>query len=165
MTGLKKAVAAAALLVMMYGCATGAQRGYVMAPDAANYTNKYIRYSLRDTKDKPFGLGGDANPFNKGGAANGDCCAALPGPGQTIRIVWSEAPPGSDDGQKHTYTKDVAIIGSQPLPGDAYNYLIVRFFPDQQLEVEFVSELVSGPRSPRLDRIFYGERVMRHIGE
>jgi hypothetical protein len=68
MTGLKKAVAAAALLVMMSGCATGADRRYVeAAASAANYTDKYIRYSLLNTKDKLFGLGGSAKPFYRGG--------------------------------------------------------------------------------------------------
>lgn len=57
------------------------------------------------------------------------------------------------------------MTGSQPLPGDAHNYLIVRFLPKRRLEVEFVSEAISGPRNPRRDRIFFGDHVMRQIGE
>jgi hypothetical protein len=166
MTGLKKAVVAAALLAMVGGCATLTHRGYVeVSAFTANYTEKYVDYSFYDTKDRPFGLGGGAKPFNKGGTGGGACCAMLPGPGQTVRIVWSETPPGGDASQKRSYTRDVVVIGSPPLPGDAYNSLIVRFFPDQQLEAELISESPGGPRSPRLDRVFYGERVMRHMGE
>jgi hypothetical protein len=166
MTGLKRAVAAVALLVMAGGCAIGTQRGYVeVTARAANYTDKYVRYSLRDTKDKPFGLGGSAKPFNRGGAAGGNCCAMLPVPGQTVRIVWSETPPRGDASQKRSYTRDVVVIGSPPLPGDAVNSLVVRFFPDQQLEAELISESPGGPLSPRNDRLFYGERIMRHMGE
>ncbi len=38
-------------------------------------------------------------------------------------------------------------------------------FTPHQLEAEFVSEPVSGPRNPRRDRIFPGDHVMRQIGE
>lgn len=66
---------------------------------------------------------------------------------------------------KRTYTKDVVVSGSRPLPGERHNYLIVRFFPDHKLEVEFVSEPASGPPSPRRDGIFFGDHVMRYLGE
>jgi hypothetical protein len=89
----------------------------------------------------------------------------LPATGQTVRVVWDEETADDDPSKKRRYTRDVVVTGSRPLPVEAYNYLIVRFFPDQQLEVEFISEPEGGPRSPRLDRVFYGERVMRHMGE
>jgi hypothetical protein len=166
MTGLKKAVVAAALLAMVGGCATLTHRGYVeVSAFTANYTDKYVDYSFYDTKDRPFGLGGGAKPFNKGGTGGGACCALLPATGQTVRVVWDEETADDDPSKKRRYTRDVVVTGSRPLPGEAYNYLIVRFFPDQQLEVEFISEPEGGPRSPRLDRVFYGERVMRHMGE
>lgn len=66
MTGLRKAVKAIVLLVMLGGCAVGAQREYMMAPDTANYTDKYIDYTLYDATGRNLGLGGEAKPFNKG---------------------------------------------------------------------------------------------------
>ncbi|QBQ97651.1 DUF3304 domain-containing protein [Paraburkholderia pallida] len=165
MGGLKKAMAALALLVVIGGCAIGTQRGYMMAPDTANYTDKYVDYSFYDTTGKPLGLGGEAKPFNKGGTGGVECCAVLPGPGESLRITWNEETDDDDPARKRTYTKDVVVTGSQPISGTSHNYLIVRFFPTQQLEVEFISEPVSGPRSPRRDRIFFGEHVMRHMGE
>ncbi|MBB5409215.1 hypothetical protein HDG34_003156 [Paraburkholderia sp. HC6.4b] len=169
MKRLTKAVTMFALLVTFGGCAVGGQRGYMMAPDAANYTDKYINYAVFSAEGKPFWLGGNAKPFNKGGATGGDCCAALPGPGQAIRIGWNEDTEHKAPAAKYTYTKDVVVIGSPPQSKDAHNRLIIRFFPHQQLEVEFISvpeeNLGKGMPSPRLDRAFFGERVMRHPGE
>lgn len=165
MTKLRKVVAAFALLVMAAGCAISAQREYMMAPDTANYTDKYVDYTLYDIKGRNLGLGGEAKPFNKGGTGGIECCVMLPGPGQILRIVWSEEAEDHDLAKKRTYTKDVVVTGSQPLLGEPHNYLIVRFFPKQQLEIEFVSEPINGPRSPRRDRIFFGEHVMRQVGE
>jgi Protein of unknown function (DUF3304) len=166
MTALKNAVAAAWLLATVGGCAIGAQQGYIeVRTYTANYTDKYVDYSFYDTKDRPLGLGGGANPFNKGGTGGGACCAALPGPGQTVRVVWEEEPVGDDGSNRRSYTRDVKIIGSSRLPGDSYNYLITRFFPDHQIEVEFVSQQKGGASSPRADRLFYGQRIMRRIGE
>lgn len=166
---LKKAPAALAMLAMIGGCAIGAEHGYVMAPDGANYTDKYVSYSIYDAKGKPFWLGGDAKPFTKGGATGGDCCALLPGPGQIIRVVWDEDTEGNASAEKNTHTKDVVVAGSPPLAKDAHNSLVVRFFERQQVEVEFISvpraDLDKGIPSPRLDRIFFGERVMRHMGD
>ena len=159
MTKLRNAAVAFALLVIVVGCAIGAQGRYMMAPDGANYTNEYISYSIYDTKGKPFGLGGDIKPFNKNGATHGDCCALLPGPGQTIRVVWDADTEDDTSAEKHTYTKDVFVTGSPPVSKDAYNNLVVRFFPHKEVEVEFISaspaDLDKGISSPRLDRIFF----------
>lgn len=84
---IKKAATVLALLAIIDGCTTDAQPKYMMASDAANYTDKHIDYSLYDTAGAPFGLGGDAKPFNKGGTGAIECCAMLPGPAQPLRVA------------------------------------------------------------------------------
>jgi hypothetical protein len=166
MKGLLRVWVALALLAMVSGCSAWAQQGYVEArATTANYTEMYVDYTFYDAKGQNLGLGGDAKPFSKGGTGGDECCVPLPGPGQTLRVVWSEETEDDDPAKKRTYTKDVVVIGPPPLPGDPYNYVITRFFPGQQVEVELVSEPMSGGRSPRLDQLFYGRSVMRHIGE
>lgn len=169
-------IAATTLLTLVDGCASRSeegfvpalpQRGYVLARTfIANYTDMYVDYSLYDTKDRPFGMGGRANPFSKRGAAGGHiCCAMLPGPGQILRVEWTEGTFDGDPSKKYKYAKDVKVLGSKALPGDSYNYLVTRFFSGHQVEVEFISEEKDGAPSPRLDRLFRGERIMRQIGE
>jgi hypothetical protein len=170
MTRLKKIMAAAALMVMLGGCSAWAQQGYVQVSElSANYTETYINYGFYDTKGRNLGLGGSANPFSKNGQGGGTCCALLPGPGQTVRVEWDEEPPNRSESKAVHYTRDVEVIGSPPLSSDSYNYVITRFFSDHKLEVELISEpkedLGKGTPSPRLDRIFLGEHVMRHMGE
>jgi hypothetical protein len=65
--GWVKETVAGLALVVVCGCAVGTQGEYMMSPDGANYTDMYISYSIYDVKGKPFWLGGDAKPFNKGG--------------------------------------------------------------------------------------------------
>ncbi|MBB5409212.1 hypothetical protein HDG34_003153 [Paraburkholderia sp. HC6.4b] len=164
--GIKKLMAALALLFMVAGCSAWGQQGYVEARAVtANYTEMYVDYTFYDTKGRNLGLGGGANPFSKGGTGGSTCCATLPGPGQTVRVVWDEETPNRNKEKTYHYSRDVVVIGSAPLPGDSYNYVITRFFPGQQLEVELVSEPMGGGRSPRLDQLFYGRGVMRRIGE
>ncbi|QBQ97654.1 DUF3304 domain-containing protein [Paraburkholderia pallida] len=168
--GLKKAVAALALMVTTAGCLALGQQGYVEVSErSANYTEMYIDYAIHDPNDKSVGLSGDAKPFSKGGAGGRSCCALLPGPGQTIRVEWGEEDTDFDQSKKRHYTRDVVVIGQTPVSSDSYNYLITRFFPSQQIEVELVSraseDVGNGPPSPRLDQLFYGRKVMRHMGE
>ncbi|QBQ97652.1 DUF3304 domain-containing protein [Paraburkholderia pallida] len=166
MNGLKRTVAVLTLLVTLSGCSAWAQREYVQVRElSANYTEMYVEYTFYDTKGRNLGLGGSANPFSKNGQGGGACCAFLPGPGQTVRVEWDEETPGRSESRTFHYSRDVVVIGSPPLPGDSYNYVITRFFPAHQIEVEFVSESKGGGRSPRLDQIFYGRSVMRHMGE
>jgi hypothetical protein len=146
MTRLKKIMAAAALMVTLGGCSAWAQQGYVQVSElSANYTETYINYGFYDTKGRNLGLGGSANPFSKNGQGGGTCCALLPGPGQTVRVEWDEEPPNRSESKA------------------------VHYFSDHKLEVELISEpkedLGKGTPSPRLDRIFLGEHVMRHMGE
>ena len=170
MIRVKKALAVIALLVMAAGCSAIGKQGYVDASArTANYTEMYVDYTFYDTKGRNLGLGGTANPFSKGGTGGSSCCAMLPGPGQTIRVSWDEEPPGHGDSKTFHYTRDVVVTGSPPRQGDSYNYVITRFFPKQQMEIELVAvpeeSLGKGPPSPRLDQLFYGRRVMRNIGE
>lgn len=168
MSGLKKAVIVLALLVVTAGCSAWGQRGDVAATVfTANYTEVYVDFTFYDTTGRNLGTGGSAKPFSHGGTGGAECCAQLPGPGQIVRVVWDEETPNDDESRKRRYTRDVVVIGSPPLAGDSYNYVITRFFPEQQLEVEFVSEPgdLKGPPSPRRDQLFYGRRVVRHMGE
>jgi hypothetical protein len=165
---LKRAMAVAVLLVTVSGCSAWAQRGYVEVRErSANYTEMYIDYGFYDTNGRNLGLGGRANPFSKNGQGGGTCCAPLPGPGQTVRVEWDEETPSRTESRTLHYSRDVVVSGSPPLPYDSYNYVIARFFPNQQVEVEFISEPgdLKGPPSQRRDRIFFGEHVMRHPGE
>lgn len=170
MRGLKKAAAVLVLIVGITGCSAWGQQGYVDASvRTANYTEMYVYYTFYDAKGQNLGLGGSANPFSKGGAGGSSCCAMLPRPGQTVRVVWDEETPGRNEEKTYHYSRDVVVIGSAPLPGDPYNYVITRFFAKQQIEVELVSvpaeSLGQGSPSPRLDQLFYGRSVMRHMGE
>ncbi|WP_198021438.1 DUF3304 domain-containing protein [Burkholderia sp. WSM2232] len=166
MAAVRKAIATFGLLITICGCSAWSQQGYVKVRDvSANYTETYIDYRFYDTKGRNLGLGGRANPFSKNGQGGGTCCALLPGPGQTVRVVWDEEVAGENQSKNLQYSRDVVVRGSSPLPGNSYNYVITRFFPKQQVEVEFVSESMGGGRSPRLDQIFYGRSVMRQIGE
>lgn len=166
MRGLKKAAIVLSLLVVTAGCSAWGQRGDVQVRElSANYTEMYIDYMFYDTKGRNLGLGGSANPFSKNGQGGGTCCAFLSGPGQTVRVEWDEQTQNHNESRTSHYSRDVMVIGSQTLPGDSYNYVITRFFPGQQIEVEFVSESGGGGRSPRLDQIFYGQHEMRQMGE
>ncbi|MBB5409216.1 hypothetical protein HDG34_003157 [Paraburkholderia sp. HC6.4b] len=170
MNHLKRILTSFSLLLVATGCSALGQQGYVdVSVRTANYTEMSVDYILYDQSGKNLGMGGRANPFSKGGTGGSSCCAMLPGPGETIRVSWDEIPPGRSKGTTRHYTRDVVVIGPPPIPHDAYDYMITRFFPNQQVEVELVSEpeesLENWAPSPRRDQLFYGRRVMRQIGE
>jgi hypothetical protein len=52
-----------------------------------------------------------------------------------------------------------------PKDSSRHSYLIVRFFPDHEVEVELVPGDEISPRNPRVDALFSGKRMMRHKGE
>ncbi|RDK03244.1 hypothetical protein DLM46_09890 [Paraburkholderia lacunae] len=133
----------------------------------ANYTNDYINFTLMSPSGKNLGMGGDAKPFSDGGAGGTACCALLPGVGQTVRVEFRVGGFNDAADQYKTYIRDVVVKGVTSNDPDSMNYLIVRFFPDHNVEAEFITEsLKSGaPVSPRVDELFYGRRVMRHLGE
>ncbi|MCP3726041.1 hypothetical protein M3I53_23415 [Paraburkholderia sp. CNPSo 3272] len=49
----------------------------------------------------------------------------------------------------------------------AFNILMTRFFPNHQVEVELISDRgeAGESASPRVDKLYYGVRVMRQMGE
>ncbi|WP_343655974.1 DUF3304 domain-containing protein [Paraburkholderia caribensis] len=153
----------------LLGCASLSQIGYVpeVAVVTANYTDKYVYYSLADGDDRPLNIGGSAHPFANGGTGGTDCCRAMPNAGQKITVRWQEGTKDINADKTPLLHKTVTVRGSSPRSGDRFNYMIVRFFSGQQVEVEILSE-PNGPRAtrdPRLDKIFYGQRVMRQIGD
>ncbi|QBQ97653.1 DUF3304 domain-containing protein [Paraburkholderia pallida] len=157
MRRLKKAMAALVLLAMTAGCsALGQQENVNATAVTANYTEMYVDYTFYDVNGRNLGLGGCATPFSKGGTGGVEYCAPLPGPGKTVRVAWDEEAPGRNDSKAFHYSRDVVVIGSHPLPEDSYNYVITKFFPGHQIEVD---------RSPRLDQLFYGRSVMRYMWE
>lgn len=155
-----------------YGCATGTPHGYLpyMAVRPANYSEDYIHDINFETESgKELALSTiDVKPFSKGGLGSPACCAALPGVGQAIRIIWRTG------GNYYTPESEwISHSGVATIKGVAINspdirtYLIVRFFPDDKIEAEYVSQALKfgSPRNSRADVLFTGQRVMRHLGE
>jgi hypothetical protein len=133
----------------------------------ANYTNDYIEFALMSPSGKNLGIGGDAKPFSEGGTSGQSCCAMLPSVGQTVRVELRVGGFNDAADQYKTYVRDVVVRGVTSNDPDWSNFLIVRFFQDQNVEAEFISEsLKSGaPVSPHVDGLFYGRRAMRQMGE
>jgi hypothetical protein len=158
------------MLGMLAACATGQPRGYVDASAwSTNYTEDYIQdFWIQTVDGKDTGLEGiQVKEFSKGGTGGSECCSLIPGVGQTIRVVWRVSGRQDDKSQWKTYSRDVVVRGAMPTKKDAYNILMVRFFPDHQVEVELIPDRgePGGSASPRVDKLFYGQRVMRHMGE
>jgi hypothetical protein len=67
----------------------------------------------------------------------------------------------------HTHSGAARIKGVASSDPDSSTSLILRFFPNNQIEAEYVAQsLKSGaPLDPRVDLLFTGQRVMRHMGE
>jgi hypothetical protein len=59
------------------------------------------------------------------------------------------------------------VRGEASTDPKAMNYLVVRFFPEHQVEAELMWDSIEPDRgpSPRLDQLFYGRRVMRQMGD
>ncbi|MCP3726039.1 DUF3304 domain-containing protein [Paraburkholderia sp. CNPSo 3272] len=76
---------------MLTGCAVGQPSGYVDASAwGANYTEDYIHdFWIQTASGKDTGMGGiQVSEFSRGGKGGRECCALIPGVGQTIRVVW-----------------------------------------------------------------------------
>ncbi|RDK03183.1 DUF3304 domain-containing protein [Paraburkholderia lacunae] len=156
------------IAVLISACARAQPRGYVDATAwSANYTEDYIHeFHIQTASGQDTGLEGiQVGEFSKGGKGGSECCSLIPGVGQTIRVVWTVA--NTDDkAQWKTYSRDVVVIGSMPMEKDAYNILMVRFFPDHQVEAELIPDRgKTGLPSLRVDKLFSGQRVMRKMGE
>ncbi|CAB4048196.1 DUF3304 domain-containing protein [Paraburkholderia phenoliruptrix] len=160
----------AMMLSTLAACTTGQRMDSVDASAwSANYTEDYIQDFWIQTADgKATGVGGvSVSEFSRGGTSGRICCSLMPGVGQTIKVVWRVGGHQEDESTWKAYSRDVEVKGAMPTRKDAYNILMVRFFPGQQVEAELIPDRgePGGSASPRVDQLFYGRRVMRHIGE
>lgn len=131
-----------------------------------NYTNEYISFSLMSQSGEDLGIGGDAKPFSQGGTGGSSCCAMLPGVGQTVRVELKVGGFNDAADQYRTYTRNVIVKGATSMAPDRHSYLIVRNFPNHEIEAEFVpGDDPHGMKSPRVDQLLLGKRVMRKMGE
>ncbi|MEX3985200.1 DUF3304 domain-containing protein [Paraburkholderia sp. EG287A] len=164
---------AGVFFVMMFGvlggCTLGQSSGYVDASAwSANYTEDYIHdFWIQTVEGKDTGLEGiQVKEFSKGGTGGSECCSLIPGVGQTIKVMWRIGGRQDDRSEWKTYSKDVVVIGAMPKKKDSYNILMVRFFDGRQVEAELIPDRgETGLPSPRVDKVFSGRRVMRHLGE
>jgi hypothetical protein len=155
---------------LLSGCTSLQRRGYVNAGvTAANYSNDYIRdFRILNESGEPAGVGGaQVLEFSKGGLGGQECCAPIPGVGQTINVVWRVGARGERQATWKTFSRSVVVRGVTSNVSGTVNLLIVRFFPDHDAEAEFVVESAKpdDETSPRVDQLFYGRRVMRQKGE
>lgn len=157
-------------LGVITGCAMGQSGRYVRAEAwGANYTEDYIpEFHILTTSGEDTGAEEtQIKPFSEGGTGGHECCSPIPGVGQSIKVVWYVGTHQNVRSQWKTYSQDIIVRGSTSTNKDDMNVLIVRFFPGYNIEAEFLYE--SGrpdeKTNPRVDRIFYGERVMRKMGE
>jgi hypothetical protein len=162
------------LLVMVVGvlsgCAVGQPGGYVDASAwSANYTEDYIQdFWIQSADGKKTGLGGiQVKEFSKGGTGKRQCCSLLPGVGQTIKVVWRVGGRQDDESKWKTYSRDAVVIGKMPRNTKDHSVLMVRFFPNHEVEAEILpGDGDFGPSNSRMDKLFFvGPRVMRRIGE
>ena len=169
MRRLMKAAAMLLLVVIVGGCAMGKSRGWVVAGvTGANYTeDNIVDVSIQDTDGRRLGIGiAHVNEFSRGGTSGDECCARIPGVGQTIQVAWQVV--GRERGaQRKDFSRDVVVAGEVSKRASRHSYLIVRFFPDREVEAEFVpGDDPRGGRHPRVDKLFFaGPRVMRQKGE
>ncbi|WP_017775379.1 DUF3304 domain-containing protein [Paraburkholderia kururiensis] len=161
-------------VAMIFGaltaCATGQPSGYVDTTAwSANYTEDYIpEFWIQTAEGKDTGLAGvQVQEFSRGGKGGHECCSSIPGVGKAIKVVWRVGGHQDDKSMWKTYSRNVVVTGVTSTDRDAMNFLIVRFFPNHNVEAEFVFESArpDGKPSPRVDKLFYGQRVMRHMGE
>jgi hypothetical protein len=66
-----------------------------------------------------------------------------------------------------TFRKAVVVRGETSSDPKAVNRLVVRFFPEHEVEAELMWSLIGpgGRPSSRLDQLIYGRRVMRQMGD
>lgn len=167
MKSVMKAAATLLLVVMLGGCAVGKTRGWVLAGvTGANYTeDNIVDVSIQATDGRRLGIGiAHVNEFSRGGTSGDECCARIPGVGQTIQVVWHVE--GRERGaQRKSYSRKVIVMGATLGRNMEHSYLIVRFFRGQDLEAELFPSEDFRPENPRIDELFSGRRVMRQKGE
>jgi hypothetical protein len=167
---VKLIVAICAALTLLCGCAMATPYDSVLASAySANYTEDYIpNFSIETIDGKDTGAQGvQVKPFSKGGTGGSECCSYIPGVGRKIRVIWQIGGYDDSEAQWKTYEKEVTSTGHTSGSPDAFNVLIVRFFPGHQIEAEFVAKsgAAGGTQNSRVDQLFYGRRVMRHVGD
>ncbi|MFM0064740.1 hypothetical protein [Paraburkholderia aspalathi] len=160
------------MLIALCGCATGASLGYLPYTDIepANYSEDFIHdINFETGTGKALALTTiDVKPFSKGGLGSAACCAALPGVGQTLHVIWRTGgnyyTPESQWVTHSSITKIKGVTSNDP---DSNTSLILRFFPNNQIEAEYVAQSLKSdsPLDPRVDLLFTGQRVMRHMRE
>jgi hypothetical protein len=165
-----KAAAMLLLVVMVGGCAVGKTRGWVKAAAwGANYTEDFIfDFWIRTSDGEPTEVGGiQLAEFSRRGTAGGICCGLMPRVGQTVKVVWRTGARHEREAEWETHSLDVVLTGEVSKDASRHSYLIVRFFPDREIEAEFVpGDDPRGARNPRVDKLFFaGPRVMRQKGE
>ena len=162
------ALIALAFALTLNGCSTARLHHYVLAATySSNYSEDYIHdYSILTVDGKETGLGSiQVDKFSEGGTGSEECCSLIPGVGKTIRVVW-RVQYSNDNSKDKTFSKDVVILGRLPVKTNSDNHLLVRFFPNHQIEAEMLSVSNSTHQpDPRTDQLFYGIHVMRHFGE
>jgi hypothetical protein len=159
-----------ATLIALGGCATTGPRNSVLTSAySVNYTEDYIPSFFIETVDgKSTGAEGiQVKPFSEGGIGGSECCSYVPDVGQTIRVVWHVGGHNDPRSTWRTFSKEVRTTGRTSSDPDTFTFLIVRFFPDHQIEAEYVAQPTKfgSPLETRTDLVFTGQRVMRHIGE
>ncbi|MGO4765878.1 DUF3304 domain-containing protein [Cupriavidus sp. 2KB_3] len=157
-------------MAMLGGCAVDrANRDVRVSAWSANYTEDYIYdFEIRRSSGTDTGVGGiQVLEFSRGGTGGCECCAQMPGVGQAIKVVWRVGGRQDEKSAWKTYSRDVVVKGAMPTRKDAYNILMVRFFPGHEVEAEVIPDrgVRDGGASPRVDKLFSGQRVMRHKGE
>ncbi|MGY6151504.1 DUF3304 domain-containing protein [Paraburkholderia graminis] len=168
---MEKTVAAAALLVVMCGCATGEYRGSVRDAglEAANYTENYITdFSIGMGKNKNLRFAGtEVKQFSKGGTGGGVCCFSGAGPGEEVMVEWRTGKRDDPESQWARHSTVTRAIGSAPDDPHSNVTFIVRFFPGDRVEGEYVVQELKpdSTLNPRFDALFSGRLVMRHVGE
>jgi hypothetical protein len=151
-------------------CAAGAsswQRYMKIWP--ANYTEDFIhdfRLQTEFGKDIPL-KGEEIRAFSKGGSGSDACCADLPGIGSTVRVIWRTGDMYAPETAWVSHSAVAHIGGATAQTSDSHSFLILRFFPKDQIEAEYITQLDDpySPANPRIDVLFQGKRIMRKPGE
>ncbi|QYD68270.1 hypothetical protein KZJ38_18720 [Paraburkholderia edwinii] len=155
---------------LLSGCASVRSHGYVDARvSAVNYSEDYVPdFSVLTASGDPTGMGGvQVQEFSKGGLSKNECCAPIPGAGQTMIIEWRVGGRHEAEANWKTFRKAVVVRGETSSDPKAVNRLVVRFFPEHEVEAELMWSLIGlgGRPSSRLDQLIYGRRVMRQMGD
>ncbi|MDQ7982524.1 DUF3304 domain-containing protein [Paraburkholderia sp. SARCC-3016] len=159
-----------AIAAMLCACASARSGNYVTASvSAVNYSEDYVPdFSILTASGERTGMGGiQVQEFSKGGQSGTECCAPIPNAGQTMIVEWRIGGRQEAESNWNTFRKAIVVRGETSSDPKATNYLVVRFFPEHQVEAEFMWERTGphGQPSPRLDQLLYGRRVMRQMGD